>query len=130
MFDREWLENVNKLEYPFDLAGTLTYKFGYKTLEEFIQNAAQYSLVNSGVLDKPCCRMLLVNGNEDEIFPIEDLWVALEHGQPKEARMVPNKKHMGEPDSFFIILKWIYNLLGLEGHFMDQMKTLPHRSKY
>ena len=130
MFDREWLENVNDLEYPFDLAGTLTYKFGYKSLEDFIQDGAKYSMLNDGTLDKPCARMLLVNGNDDEIFPIDDMFVALEHGMPKEARMVKGKKHMGEPDSFFIILKWIYGVLGLEGNIMDQMKTLPSRSKY
>ncbi|KAK4933846.1 hypothetical protein LTR66_015864 [Elasticomyces elasticus] len=130
MFDREWLENVDKLEYPFDLAGTLTYKFGYKDLEDFIQNAQKFSLVNDGTLEKPCCRMLLVNGDMDEIFPIEDLWVALAHGQPKEARIVEGKKHMGEPDSFFIILKWIYALLGLPGDVMDQVKTLPFKPKY
>lgn len=130
MFDREWLENVNKLEYPFDLAGTLTYKFGYKTLEDFIQDGAKYSLLNDGTLDKPCTKMLLVNGNDDEIFPIDDMFVALEHGQPKLARMVKGKKHMGEPDSFFIILKFIYGLLQLDGNIMDQMKTLPARSKY
>lgn len=130
MFDREWLENVNKLEYPFDLAGTLTYKFGYKSLEDFINDSAKYSLLNDGTLAKPCCRMLLVNGNDDEIFPIDDMFVALENGMPKEARMVKGKKHMGEPDSFFIILKWIYNVLGLQGDIMDQMKTLPSRSKY
>lgn len=130
MFDREWLENVNKLEYPFDLAGTLTYKFGYKTLEDFIQDGAKYSLLNDGTLEKPCTKMLLVNGNDDEIFPIDDMFVALEHGMPKLARMVKGKKHMGEPDSFFIILKFIYELLGLDGNIMDQMKTLPARSKY
>lgn len=130
MFDREWLENVNKLEYPFDLAGTLTYKFGYPDLESFILEAGKFSLLNDGTLDKPCANMLLVNGNDDEIFPIDDMFVALENGQPKQARMVKGKKHMGEPDSFFIILKWIYALLGLKGDIFDQMKTLPSRPKY
>lgn len=130
MFDREWLENVNKLEYPFDLANTLTYKFGYPDLESFIKEAPKFSLLNDGTLDKPCTTMLLVNGNDDEIFPIDDMFVALEHGLPKQARMVKDKKHMGEPDSFFIILKWIYAKLGLQGNIMDQMKTIPMRAKY
>ena len=95
MFDREWLEHVNSLEYPFDLAGTLTYKFGYPDLESFIQDGQKYSLLNDGTLEKPCCKVLLVNGNDDEIFPIDDMFVALEHGQPKLARMVKGKKHMG-----------------------------------
>ncbi len=130
MFDREWLEHVNKLEYPFDLANTLTYKWGYPDLESFIKEAPKFSLLNDGTLQKPCCKVLLVNGNDDEIFPIDDMFVALENGMPKLARMVKGKKHMGEPDGFFIILKWIYALLGLQGDIMDQMKTIPFKPKY
>ena len=120
MFDREWLEHVDKLEYPFDLAHTLTYKFGYgNDLEAFIKEAPKFSLLNDGTLQKPCCKVLLVNGNDDEIFPIDDMFVALENGM-----------HMGEPDSFFIILKWIYKLLNIQGDIMDQMKMLPSKTKY
>ena len=95
MFDREWLEHVNKLEYPFDLANTLTYKWGYPDLESFIKEAGKFSLLNDGTLEKPCTKMLLVNGTHDEIFPVDDLFVALEHGMPKLARLVNGKKHMG-----------------------------------
>jgi len=130
MFDREWLEEVNKLEYPFDLANTLTYKYGYPDLESFIKEAHKFSLLNDGTLSKPCTKVLLVNGNDDEIFPIDDMFVALENGQPKLARMVKGKKHMGEPDSFFIILKFIYGLFDIKGDIMDQMKTLPFKPKY
>ncbi|KAK4182551.1 Alpha/Beta hydrolase protein [Podospora australis] len=126
MFDREWLERVNLLEYPFDLAHTLAYKFGFgNDLEVFIRSAKQFSLLEDGTLDKNCCKVLLVNGDLDEIFPIEDLWIALERGRPKEARVVRGKKHMGEPDSFFVILRWIHELLGLDGDVMHHMKGLP-----
>lgn len=131
MFDREWLENANRLEYPFDLAGSLTYKFGYGTdLEKFIQEGGKFSLLNDGTLAKPCTRLFLVNGNDDEIFPIDDMYVVLENGGPKEARFVKGKKHMGEPDSFFIILTWIYGLFGIKGHWGPQMQTLPSKPKY
>ena len=39
-------------------------------------------------------------------------------------------KHMGEPESFRIILAWIYKLFGLEGNILDQLKLLPSRPKY
>ncbi|KPI35267.1 uncharacterized protein AB675_3740 [Cyphellophora attinorum] len=130
MFDASWLRQVNKLEYPFDLANTLTYKFGYPDLESFIAESSKFSLLNDGTLAKPCTKMLLVNGNDDEIFPIDDMFVALENGMPKLARMVKGKKHMGEPDSFFIILKWIYGLLGVKRDIMEHMKTLPFKPKY
>ena len=131
MFDREWLENVNKLEYPFDLAGSLTYKFGYGNDQEaFIKDAGKFSLLTDGTLAKPCTRLLLVNGNEDEIFPIEDMYVCLENGGVKEARFVKDTKHMGEPQSFGIILQWIYGVLGLEGRWQEQMATIPSKCKY
>ncbi|KAF2147380.1 uncharacterized protein K452DRAFT_282385 [Aplosporella prunicola CBS 121167] len=133
MFDPRWLNEVNHLEYPFDLANTLAYKFGYGTdVETFKKEASdKFSLLKDGTLDKPeCARLLLVNGTEDEIFPIDDYYIALQHGAPKEARFVPNVKHMGEPESFFIILKWIYDLFGIKANPGLQMSTLPFKPKY
>lgn len=130
MFDPVWLSHVNSLEYPFDLATTLAHKFGYgDDLEKFKKEAMKFSLLEDGTLNKPACtKLLLVNGVNDEIFPIDDYYLALHHGAHKEARFVPNRKHMGEPESFFIILQWIYDLFGLDGRPTDQMKTIP--SKY
>lgn len=133
MFDPEWLDNVNHLEYPFDLATTLCYKFGYgDDFERFRAEASdKFSLLKDGTLDKPeCARLLLVNGTEDEIFPIDDSYLCLLHGAPKEARFVEGIKHMGEPASFFIILKWIYRLFDIKANPVDQMKTLPFKAKY
>jgi hypothetical protein len=133
MFDPEWLSEVNHLEYPFDLANTLAYKFGYgNDVERFKKEASdKFSLLKDGTLDKPrCARLLLVNGTQDEIFPIDDYYLALQHGAPKEARFVPNTKHMGEPMSFFIILAWIYRLFGIEADPVKQMQTLPFKPKF
>ncbi|EXJ93961.1 hypothetical protein A1O1_02354 [Capronia coronata CBS 617.96] len=130
MFDREWLEHANQLEYPFDLSNTLAYKFGYEDLESFIQEAPKFSLLNDGTLAKPCTTVLLVNGTHDEIFPIDDMFVALENGQPKVARMIKGTKHMGEPFSFPIILEWVHKLLGLDGKVKEQLAMIPSRPKY
>jgi len=133
MFDKEWLEHVNHLEYPFDLANTLAYKWGYGSDVEAFKSEAltKFSLLNDGTLDKPgCARLLLVNGTEDEIFPIDDYYLALQHGAPKEARFVEGVKHMGEPASFFIIIGWLYRLWGIEANPVEQMKTLPFKPKY
>lgn len=132
MFDAGWLDNVNKLEYPFDLASTLSYKFGYGSdLEAFKKEAHKFSLLNDGTLDRPtCARLLLVNGTEDEIFPIDDYYLALQHGPIKEAKFIPDRKHMGEPESFFIILPWLYKLFGIEGNVGQQMSLIPSKPKY
>ncbi|EME42203.1 hypothetical protein DOTSEDRAFT_73127 [Dothistroma septosporum NZE10] len=132
MFSDEWLSHVNHLEYPFDLATTLAYKFGYgNDLQRFKKEAMRFSLLEDGTLDKPeCSKLLLVNGVNDEIFPIDDYYLCLLHGAPKEARFVDNRKHMGEPESFFIIIAWIYKLFGISGNPGDQMKTIPSRPKH
>jgi dienelactone hydrolase len=133
MFEPEWLNNVNHLEYPFDLANTLAYKWGYgDDVETFKKEASdKFSLLKDGTLDKPnCARLLLVNGLEDEIFPIDDYYLCLQHGAPKEARFVEHTKHMGEPAAFFIILNWMYKLFGIQANPGAQMQTLPFKPKY
>ncbi|KAK5138084.1 hypothetical protein LTR08_005882 [Meristemomyces frigidus] len=132
MFSDEWLSHANHLEYPFDLANTLAYKWGYgNDLETFKKEAMKYSLVEDGTLDQPkCTKLLLVNGVDDEIFPIDDYYECLLRGAPKEVRFIKNRKHMGEPESFGIILNWIYQLFGIEAHLREQLKTLPAKFKY
>jgi hypothetical protein len=71
-----------------------------------------------------------VNGTEDEIFPIDDYYLALQHGAPKEARFITGIKHMGEPESFFVIIKWLYKLFGIEAEVGAQMSTLLFKPKY
>lgn len=43
---------------------------------------------------------------------------------------VPGIKHMGEPESFFIILKWIYKLFDIQANPGKQMSTIPFKAKY
>lgn len=47
---------------------------------------------------------------EDSIFPIEDSLLALQHGDVKNVRFVPNSKHMGFPDSEKYVYDWIDGL--------------------
>ncbi|KAI8633476.1 alpha/beta-hydrolase [Xylariaceae sp. FL1651] len=133
MFDAEWLDAVDHLEYPFDLAHTLCHKFGYGTdFERFKKEARdRFSLLSTGVLEKPgCARLLLVNGTEDEVFPIDDYYLCLQHGDPKEARFVSGVKHMGEAASFVIILQWLFKLLDLPGDPFQFLSTIPFKPKY
>ncbi|KAI0427220.1 Alpha/Beta hydrolase protein [Xylaria sp. FL1042] len=133
MFDPEWLDAVDTLEYPFDLARTLCYKFGYGTKFERFKKEARdrFSLLSNGILDRQgCARLLLVNGTEDEIFPIDDYYLCLQRGDPKEVRFVGGTKHMGEPASFVIILQWLFKLLDISGDVKKFLSTLPFKAQY
>lgn len=78
-------------------------KHGYKNIADY-KNGVQkkFSLLESGLLDKPSTRLLLINvsdhpyqswisskheqGTHDGLMPIEDSMLLFEHGTPKEAR--------------------------------------------
>lgn len=141
MFDETWLRNVNHLEYAFDLAHTLAHKFGYGDhLDQFIKEGkSKFSLLDSGILDQESCKTLVVNGDLDEIFPVEDLYLAVKDKNRNvrkntEFKVVEGRKHMGEPESFGVILEWIHGLWGLEAG-VDEFKKgvlegLPFKPKY
>ena len=79
MFDPDWLDIAHEMEYPFEwvvlrrcmdltdslldsLTDMLSLKFGYRTVEEMKKDARQrFSLLENGILDQPCCRLLLIN---------------------------------------------------------------------
>lgn len=133
MFEEKWLDNVDHLEYPFDLAETLAWKWGYGEDVDLFKKEAKgrFSLLEDGTLaQKECTRLLLVNGTEDEIFPIDDYYLALHHGAPKEARFIEDAKHMGEPESFLVCLVWLYKLFGIQADPVAQLSTLPFKPKY
>jgi hypothetical protein len=55
--------------------------------------------------------MLIVNGKEDLQTPIADLYMLLEHGSPKSARVFPGG-HMGQTTQTFpTIVNWLKNEL-------------------
>lgn len=59
------------------------------------------------------------------------MYLLLRHGpSPKEARFIPETKHMGEPASFKICVQWAYDLFGLTGDPAEQLKGLPFKAKY
>jgi hypothetical protein len=103
----EWLKEVNHHEYPFDLKKAYLGKYGYDTWEELVEGCQKkYSLVESGLLEKLSCRLLLINGVLDGCMPIEDSMLLAEYGRPKEFRFVQNRAHMGE--SALVLLFCLY----------------------
>jgi hypothetical protein len=105
-FQKDWIVKAQRGEYPFELAETLACAFGRSTAEEWIDYAPKLSLLDHGILDGPCAPLLCVNGVHDTVFPIADMYLLLEHGNPKSARFYPGG-HMGGGNSQAVIIQWL-----------------------
>ena len=117
MFDAEWIRAQNQMEYPFALAEALAYKFGYRDMEpgtavaRYAADAHRFSLVDSGVIGTPACKLLVINGMEDSIFPIEDNIIIATQGDNKDLVARGNRGHMGNPGAEDILYQWIDNAI-------------------
>ena len=80
---------------PASLFEARSQAMGVKTLDEFLKAAPKLSLVTQGWIDKPSAPILGVNGKKDDQAPVEDIYLLMEHGSPKEARIYPEGGHMG-----------------------------------
>ncbi len=113
MFDAAWIHAQNQMEYPFALADALAYKFGYRdpdtsaAIAAYAADAHKFSLLESGVLDRPSCKLLVVNGMEDSIFPIEDSVLVGVRGAKKDLLARGDRGHMGNPGAEEILYDWI-----------------------
>jgi esterase FrsA len=105
-FTADWIIKAQRGEYPFELAETLACAFGRATGEEWIEYSPRLSLLDQGILDRPCAAMLCVNGVNDSVFPIADMHLLLEHGNPKTARFF-RAGHMGGAEAQAVILGWL-----------------------
>ena len=79
---------------------------------------APLSLKTMGLLDKKSAPLLGVNGKLDDQAPIADVYLLMEHGNPKSARVYPEGHHMGRtpgqhPDEIAnTIVGWLKERLG------------------
>jgi esterase FrsA len=124
-FQKEWL-------IPAFTTGGATYLFGAqslldargramgtKTLEEFLDVAPRFSLLTMGLLDNKSAPILGINGKLDDQAPIDDVYLLMEHGSPKSARIYANGHHMGrtpgEPAEHITatIVEWLAERLAL-----------------
>jgi hypothetical protein len=71
-----------------------------------------------GLLDRPSAPILGINGKLDDQAPVEDIYLLMEHGSPKEARIYPQGHHMGrtpgmpEDEIRNTIVTWMKGKLG------------------
>ena len=110
MFNPDWIRASDQMEYPFALAEALAYKFGYRGSAPVAAYAAgghKFSLLTSGVLDRPSCKLLVIDGMEDSIFPIEDNFLVAMKGDKKDLIVRGNRAHMGNPGAEKILYDWI-----------------------
>jgi dienelactone hydrolase len=122
-FQPEWL-------VPAFTTGGATYLFGAaslfdargravgaKSIEEFLAAVAPLSLQTMGLIDKPSAPLLAVNGKLDDQAPIDDVYLLMEHGSPKSARIYPQGHHMGRTpgiayeDIMKMIVDWLQQQL-------------------
>jgi pimeloyl-ACP methyl ester carboxylesterase len=95
-FQREWqLKALGTREYLFDLFPARAAVYGVDTLEDFLAYGPKMSLKDTGILSKPSAPMLLINGEKDTQVPIDDLYILLKQGAPKEAWVNPEGGHIG-----------------------------------
>ena len=105
-FQKDWIVKAQRGEYPFELAETLACAFGRSSGEEWIEYAPKLSLLDQAILDQPCAPLLCVNGIDDSVFPIADMYLLLEHGRPKSSRFY-HGGHMGGGNSQSLIVQWL-----------------------
>ena len=80
---------------PGSLLDARSYVFRVKTLEEVLKIAPSLSLKKQGLMDQPSCPLLCINGKQDDQHPVEDIYLLLEHGSPKDVRIFSEGGHMG-----------------------------------
>jgi dienelactone hydrolase len=100
-FQEKWLVpafTTGGATYLFGAASLLEARgraMGTTTMEEFLAAAPSLSLKQMGLIDRPSAPILGINGKLDDQAPVDDIYLLMEHGSPKEARIYPQGHHMG-----------------------------------
>ena len=108
MFQRDWIEASRYPDsYLMDLVETRCRMLGATSDAEYLAFFERLSLLDQGLLDRPCAPLLLVNGKEDRQCPVKDIELLIEHGSPKSVRLFPGG-HMGiTPQTLPTIVDWL-----------------------
>lgn len=106
-FQESWQEKSRTAgSYLMDLMAARARIFGGKDFDDYVAHCPGLSLLDQGVLDQPSCALLLVNGKDDQQNASADIYLALEHGDPKTARMFPGG-HMGDGPVLPTVSDWL-----------------------
>jgi esterase FrsA len=106
-FTPEWQERSrNASSYLMDLMFARARIFGGETFDDYVARCSELSLLDQGLLDEPSAPLLLVNGRDDVQNSIDDIYLSLDHGDPKAARVFDGG-HMGEGPVVPTIVAWV-----------------------
>lgn len=110
-FQPEWQERARTAAtHIMDLGPSRARIFGGRTLDDYIARCPQLSLLDQGVLDLRSSLLLLVNGQDDLQSDARDIHLALEHGDPKTARLLPGG-HLGTGPVDAMVFDWLASQL-------------------
>ena len=116
MFQPEWVVASRYPDsYLMELVETRQRMLGAANDAEYVAFFQRLSLLDQGLLDRPCAPLLLVNGKEDRQCPVADIHLLLERGSPKSVRLFPGG-HMGlTPQTLPTIVEWLSRQVRGEG---------------
>ena len=110
-FTPEWQERSrNASSYLMDLMAARARIFGGETFEDYVARCRELSLLDQGLLDEPSAPLLLVNGRDDAQNSVDDIYLSLDHGDPKAVRVFEGG-HMGEGPVAPTIAAWVIDQL-------------------
>ncbi|HEU4405949.1 MAG TPA: alpha/beta fold hydrolase [Polyangiaceae bacterium] len=108
MFQPEWLEASRHPEsYLMELAETHRYMLGSSNGIDYAAALKRLSLLDQGLLDRPCAPLLLVSGKHDRQYPVEDTYLLLERGSPKSVRLFPGGHTGRTPQALHTVVAWL-----------------------
>jgi len=106
-FQPEWQEKSRTAaSYIMELGPSRARIFGGRDFDDYIARCPELSLLDQGILDLPSSPLLLVNGKDDQQNDARDIYLALEHGSPKTARLFPGG-HMGTGPVGATVIDWL-----------------------
>lgn len=120
-YQPEWQQvAINSQEYLFDLFPARSVVYDVDNMEDFLSYGPRLSLIDRGLINQPSAPMFLVNGHQDTQQPIEDLYLMMRSGDPKEAWVNPVGGHMGRSEEWSggriqreIVQPWVMRRLGV-----------------